>query len=74
LPEKPVTPVYGWLQRLQLTMDPENPKAVPSTPHQGRNTLMRISVPARIEIRLTFGKSTRILLAKVPDPHRIRLA
>jgi hypothetical protein len=55
-------------------MDPENPKAVPSTPHQGRNTLMRIIVPARIEIRLTFGKSTRILLAKVPEPHRTRLA
>jgi hypothetical protein len=55
-------------------MDPENPRAVPSTPHQGRNPLMRIIVPARIEIRLTFGKSTRILRVKVPKPHRTRLA
>jgi len=66
---KPVTPVYGWLQRLQLKMDPENPKAVPSTPHHGRKTLMRTSVPARIETRLTFGKPARMLLAKVSDSH-----
>jgi hypothetical protein len=50
-------------------MEPENPKAVPSTPHQGRKTLMRTSVPARIETRLTFGKSARMLLAKVSSSH-----
>jgi hypothetical protein len=46
-------------------MDPENPRAFPSTPHQGRKTLMRIRVPARIETRLTFGKLAKVLLANL---------
>ena len=63
--EELVSPTYGRLQRLHLMMDPENPKAVPSIPHQGKKTLIRASAPARIETRLTFGKSTRTLLANV---------
>jgi hypothetical protein len=61
--EELVSPTNGWLQRLHLIMDPENPKAVPSIPHQGKKTLIRASAPARIETRLTFGKSARTLLA-----------
>jgi hypothetical protein len=49
-------------------MDPENPRAVPSTPHQGRKTLMRTRVAARIEMRLTFGKLANALLAKLSGP------
>src|SRR5437879_9026861 len=49
-----------------LITDPENPKAVPSILHQGKKTLIRASAPARIETRLTFGKSARTLAKTGP--------
>ena len=61
--EELVSPTNGRLQRLHLIMDPENPKAVPSIPHQGKKTPIRARAPARIDTRLTLGKSARTLLA-----------